>query len=301
MTNSEFLTGAKFQIGSIPITIVNDGTFMYDGGAIFGVVPRVMWERAVQNEIDSQHRITQGLNCVLLRSNGKNILLDTGVGGKPGDRDVASPIEQGNLIRSIAQQGLSPSDIDVVVNTHLHFDHCGWNTSVSSNNEELVATFPNATYYISEKEWNDALNPNERTRATYLEKNLKPIMDHIKLFDDEIKITDEVVVSPTPGHTEGHSAVFMRSGQEWGVYVGDMIQHHAQLERTAWVSGLDVLPLVSMETKKKLAAECIESEALIIFSHGTYPGVGKLTLTDEGFRKWEKEAPHVAGSSPHTH
>tara|TARA_Y100001934_G_C12230017_1_gene714942 strand:- start:160 stop:1050 length:891 start_codon:yes stop_codon:yes gene_type:complete len=296
MTTDTFLTGANFDIGSIPITVVNDGHFMYDAGAIFGVVPRVMWERNVVNTIDDQHRIPLGLNCILLRSQGKNILLDTGVGGKPGDRANATPLEHGNLISSLESQGILPEDIDIVVNTHLHFDHCGWNTSPGENEDEPLVTFPNAKYYISEKEWADATNPNERTRATYLSKNLNPIEDHVELYSDELKVTDNVILTPTPGHTEGHSAVIIKSGQEWGVYVGDMVQHQTQLERTAWVSGLDVLPLVSMDTKKRLAEECIDAEALIMFCHGPYPGVGRLKLDERGFRKWIDER-----SSDHSH
>ena len=194
MNADTFLTGANFDIGSIPITVVNDGHFMYDAGAIFGVVPRVMWERNVGNTIDDQHRIPLGLNCILLRSQGKNILLDTGVGGKPGDRANATPLEHGNLISSLETQGILPEDIDIVVNTHLHFDHCGWNTSPGENEDEPLVTFPNAKYYISEKEWADATNPNERTRATYLSKNLNPIEDHVELYSDELKITDNVIV-----------------------------------------------------------------------------------------------------------
>ena len=103
------------------------------------------------------------------------------------------------------------------------------------------------------------------------------------------------------GHTEGHSTVVIRSGQEWGVYVGDMAQHRVQLERTPWVSGLDILPLVSMETKKRLMDECIEAGALVMFCHGPYPGVGRMTRTPEGFRKWVDVEPEGEGLDLHGH
>src|SRR5690606_18034536 len=129
----------------------------------------------------------------------------------------------------------APEEIDVVVNTHLHADHCGWNTSVGSSGggagdpdsaggEVLVPTFPNARYVINSTEWEDATHPNERTRATYLSRNLDPIADRLELVEGEYQITDEVIFVPAPGHTEGHSTVVIRSGQEWGVYVGDMAQ-----------------------------------------------------------------------------
>ena len=286
-------TGARFSIGGVDLTIVNDGAFWYDAGAVFGLVPRVMWERQAP-PMDAQYRIPLGLNCLLLRSRGKTVLVETGVGGKPGDRDVATPAAEGTLLTSLAAQGVSPADIDIVVNTHLHFDHCGWNTSAEvtpDGGERLVPTFPNATYYVSAAEWEDATHPNERTRGTYFARNLEPIADRLRLLDGEHAITDELIFVPVPGHTAGHSSVVIRSGQEWGVYLGDMAQHRVQLERTAWVGSLDVLPLVSMETKRRLMDECVEAGALVMFTHGAYPGVGRMTRTPEGFRRWVDEPP----------
>ncbi len=286
-------SGARYQVGSVEFAVVNDGDYFYDAGAVFGVVPRIMWERQIEG-LDHQHRLTLGLNCLLLRSRGKTILIETGVGGKPGDRDSSSPASEGTLLTSLAAIGVQPADIDVVVNTHLHADHCGWNTSVDVSGV-LTPTFPNASYVMSATEWRDATHPNERTRATYLGRNLDPIADRLDLIEGERAITDEVIFVPVPGHTEGHSTVVIRSGQEWAVYVGDMAQHRVQLERTPWVSGLDTLPLVSLETKKRLMDECIEAGALIAFCHGAYPGVGRMTRTAEGHRKWmdvEPLAPH---------
>lgn len=292
-------SGARFEIGGVNLAVVNDGTYWFDAGAIFGVVPRVMWERQAP-PMDERYRIPLGLNCVVLRSRGKTMLIETGVGNKPGDRDAASPAEDGTLLTSLAALGVAPEDVDIVVNTHLHADHCGWNTALPEGAEAPVPTFPNATYYISGQEWEDATHPNERTRATYLARNLDPIADRLELLDGETQITDEVIFVPAPGHTEGHSTVVVRSGQEWGVYLGDLAQHRVQLERTAWVSGVDILPLVSMETKKQLMDECIEAGALIMFCHGPYPGVGRMTRTEEGYRKWVDLAPTGEGL-PHVH
>lgn len=294
--------GARYRIGGVDFAVVNDGTYYYDAGAVFGVVPRMMWER-VAPPLDERYRMPLGLNCLLLRSRGQTILIETGVGAKPGDRDAASPAEEGTLLTSLAALGVTPEEIDVVVNTHLHADHCGWNTSASVNGEGevLVPTFPNARYVINATEWEDATHPNERTRATYLARNLDPIADRLELVAGEHQITDEVIFVPVPGHTEGHSSVVIRSGQEWGVYVGDMAQHRVQLERTPWVSGLDILPLVSMETKKRLMDECIEAGALVMFCHGPYPGVGRMTRTEQGFRKWVDVAPEGEGLDLHAH
>ena len=160
-----------------------------------------------------------------------------------------------------------------------------------------MPTFTNARYIINATEWDDATHPNERTRATYLGRNLDPIADRIELITGEHRITDEVIVVPQPGHTDGHSTVVIRSGQEWGVYVGDLAQHRVQLERTPWVSGLDLVPLVSLETKKRLMDECVESDALVMLCHGPYPGVGRMTRTPEGYRKWVDVEPLGHGHS----
>ena len=290
-------SGAKFKVGAVDLTVVNDGMFWQDAGAVFGLVPRVMWER-VAPPMDERYRIPLGLNCLLLRSRGKTVLIETGVGGKPGDRDVATSADDGTLLTSLAAIGVAPADIDVVVNTHLHFDHCGWNTSVEVGGasagegaERFVPTFPNATYVINRTEWDEANHANERTRATYLSRNLDPIADRLELIDGEHAITDELIFVPAPGHTAGHSTVVIRSGQEWGVYLGDMAQHQVQLERPPWISSFDTLPLVSLETKRKLMDECIEAGALVAYTHGAYPGVGRMTRTPEGFRKWVDEPP----------
>jgi glyoxylase-like metal-dependent hydrolase (beta-lactamase superfamily II) len=282
-------TGAQYEIGAVRLTVVSDGVYYYDAGSIFGVVPRVMWER-VAPPLDEQYRMPLALNCLLVRSEGKTILIESGVGGKPGDRENASPAEDGTLLDSLAALDVAPEDIDVVVNTHLHSDHCGWNTSVvegggDTEGESLRPTFPNATYIVSSAEWRDATHPNERTRATYLERNIAPVAGHLETVDGEHKITEEVRFLPAPGHTEGHGCVVIRSGREWGLYTGDIVQHRVQFERTAWVSGLDILPMVSMETKKQLAERCIEEQALVIMTHASYPGVMRMVRNERGHRQ----------------
>ena len=293
-------SGAQYEIGAVRFTVVSDGSYYYDAGAIFGVVPRVMWER-VAPPMDERYRIPLALNCLLLRSAGKLVLIESGVGGKPGDRDNASPAEDGTLLDALAALDVTPEQIDVVVNTHLHADHCGWNTSVVAGSgsrrrggeegEALRPTFPNATYYVGSAEWHDATHPNERTRATYLERNLAPVADRLELVDGETAITEEVRFLPTPGHTAGHGSVVIRSGREWGLYTGDIVQHRVQLERTAWVSGLDLLPLRSMETKRKLVERIIDERALVMMSHAPYPGVMRMTHNERGHRQLEDVAP----------
>jgi glyoxylase-like metal-dependent hydrolase (beta-lactamase superfamily II) len=278
---------AKHRLGALDFAMLSDGQFYLDAGATFGLVPRVLWE-PFAGPLDDRHRLSLGLNSLLVRSQGKTILLETGVGDKPGGwRRQSSPVEGGTLMTELAALGVSPEEVDIVVNTHLHADHSGWNTRIV--NGQAVPTFPNAEYLIMEAEWRDAIDPNERTRATYLEENILPLEQHgrLHLIDGEYRITDEVTVVPTPGHTEGHAAVVLSSAGQTGVYIGDIAQVPVHLERTAWVSAFDVLPLVSLKTKRQLVDQAIDSGSLIISVHLPFPGLGRMTRTEAGHRKYE--------------
>lgn len=281
---------SQYRVGSIDLTILSDGVFYIDAGAAFGVVPRVVWQPFVRT-MDDQYRIPLGLNCLLLRSQGRTILIETGVGDKDGARAVSSPAAEGNLLAELAARSLRPDDLDVVINTHLHADHCGWNTRRLPD-EGLAPTFPRARYLIQRSEWEDATHPNERTRSTYLAENILPVAEAgaLDLVDGELALTSEVTVIPTPGHTGGHASVVIVSGGETAIYIGDMVQHEVQLERLAWVSAFDVLPLMSIESKKRIIERAIRERALVIAVHCPYPGVGRLTMTEDGKRRWEPAA-----------
>ncbi|MEX2238486.1 MAG: MBL fold metallo-hydrolase [Dehalococcoidia bacterium] len=278
----------RFQVGSLHFTIVSDGQFRMDAGAIFGVVPRVAWE-PLAGPLDDQHRLTFDLNCVLVRSADKTILIETGNGDKPN-----VPYEGGGkLLDSLAAEGVKPEDVDIVINSHLHADHCGWNTRVE--NDRAVPTFPRARYYIQEKEWRDAMNPNERTRATYLEDNLKPIEEsgQLVLVDGEKQVTPEIRIIPMPGHTDGHCGIILESDGQRAIYLGDLAQHRAHMERYPWIAAFDIMPLVSLETKKKIIGGALEEKTMLIVAHQPYPGVGYMRQEGK-FRKWELVADESA-------
>ena len=198
-----------------------------------------------------------------------------------------APLGEGNLLTDLAAHFGQPEDLNVVINTHLHADHCGWNTRYRDG--RLVPTFSRAEYLVQGKEWEVATHPNERTRATYLSENLLPVAEggQLQLVEGETNVTSEVTITPTPGHSEGHASVVITSGGEMAIYVGDIAQQAVQLERTAWVSAFDVLPLMSMETKKRLVEKAIRDKALLICVHLPFPGVGHITRTAEGKRKWQ--------------
>lgn len=282
---------AKHRLGNLDLAILSDGLFYMDAGATFGIVPRVMWE-PFAGELDARHRLSLALNSLLLRSQDKLILIETGVGDKAGGwRRQSSPVAQGTLLTDLQKLGIEPEEIDAVINTHLHADHCGWNTR--ADGDDVVPTFPNAAYLVMRDEWEAAIAPNERTRATYLEENLLPLQRHdrLNLVDSEYRLTDEVTIVPAPGHSAGHAHVVLASGGETGIYTGDIAQVAVQLERTAWVSAFDILPLVTMETKKAMVQQAIEDGSLLIAAHLPFPGLGRMSHNEQGHRKWQPVEP----------
>jgi glyoxylase-like metal-dependent hydrolase (beta-lactamase superfamily II) len=276
------------RLGELEFLVVSDGVMRQDAGAVFGLVPRIMWERYAGG-LDAQYRMSLGLNSLLIRAEGKHILVETGCGTKGSKAPGAvSTAESGLLTENLRAVGVLPEDVDIVVNTHLHFDHCGGNTLLVDG--RAVPAFPRARYIIQEGEWDAATHPNERTRASYLAENFEPLEDsrQVDLVSGEVELAKGVRVVPAPGHTEDHCIVELESEGEMAVCVGEMAQHPVMLERLAWVSAFDTLPLVSLETKRRMLDRAAETRALIISVHAPYPGLGRLR-TEDGKRKWQEE------------
>ena len=278
--------GARHRLGNLDLHVLSDGVYFQDAGAVFGIVPRLLWER-LDITLNDRHQMALGLNSVLLRSRGKTVLIETGVGEK--DRPLGQTERPGgtSLIDELRAAGIAPEDVDIVINTHLHADHCGWNTTKAAD-ASWQPTFPRARYLIQRGEWDAATHPNERTRATYLAENILPLeaAGVLDLIDGETAVTDEITIIPTHGHTADHASVLLASGGEKAIYIGDMIQHHVQLERAAWVSSFDVYPLEAMETKKRVVQTAIDEHHLVIAVHEPFPGLGRLTRTPDGKIKW---------------
>lgn len=277
----------RYRVGAFDIAVVSDGTMRLDGGAVFGIVPRVLWEPVVgRDRIDAEHRIPLGLNCMLVRRGEHLLLVETGLGNKLAGalREKVFPGEYGYLLERLRQLGLGPEDITAVANTHLHADHCGWNTV--RRDGELVPTFPRARYFVQRGEFEAAMNPNERTRATYLAENFEPLIrtGQLELVDGEAEIIPGVHFLPTPGHTADHASVVLSSGGETAIYTGDLVHHEVQLERPAWIAAFDVLPLLTLEAKKRLAEWALRERALLICVHAEFPGVGRLVERDGRWR-----------------
>lgn len=269
------------QFDKFKVSIASDGKFWLDGGAMFGIVPKTLWDKL--NPADELNRIELGLNCLLIQTSEKNVLIDTGVGEKLGERfkGIYRVERDSGLTRSLEKYRLKPQDIDFVINTHLHFDHCGGNTischedSVAkcsgrpwSANKNIIPTFPNAKYIIQKQEWIDATNPNERTKASYLNENFIPIDEagQLILIDGENEILPGIKAIVTNGHTRGHQSVLIESGDKKAIYLGDLIPTTSHI-KIPYIMGYDLYPLDIVEKKKEILKQAMDEHWLLIFEH----------------------------------
>lgn len=257
--------------------ILNDAACRVDGGGTFGLVPRVVWQQLLPPNEDNT--IPFALNSLLIFSEGKTILVDTGYGTKLDEkarRQVQLQRPQGDVVEQLVARGITVEEVDIIINTHLHLDHCGGNTRLQG--DKLVPTFPNAHYYVQRLEWAEAIAPNERTRATYFPENYAPLQasGQLKLIDGNTKITGQVRTAMARGHTRGHQVVILESNGETALFVADMATLHYHFQRLAWVTAYDVEPLESIETKRAWQQWAVERDALIIFQHDTQIITGKL-------------------------
>jgi glyoxylase-like metal-dependent hydrolase (beta-lactamase superfamily II) len=265
------------RFGNVELTAVSDGVFWLDGGAHFGIVPRVLWEPLIAP--DDKHRVPMGLNCLLIQSEGKYILVDTGLGSKlsPRRMDMLGLQRHKGLVGQLEKLGVSAEAVDIVINTHLHADHCGGNTTFNAHGQP-VPTFPQAQYWIQRLEWADSRYPNERTRATYLPENLLPLEEHgqLRLLAGDTPVTEEVRCIVTRGHTRAHQSVIIKSQGQTAIYLGDLAPWKENIERLAWTPAGDVEPLENIETKRAMQQSILEEKALLIFEHDPHITAGYL-------------------------
>ncbi|NLX09007.1 MAG: MBL fold metallo-hydrolase [Chloroflexi bacterium] len=273
-----------FQIGEIEIYPVSAGLVQVDGGGAFGLVPRVLWSRYLPP--DDQNRVPMTLTCLLVRAAGKTIVVDTGMGDKLPPKLVQQwglTHPRGTLLDGLARMGIQPEDVDIVINTHLHSDHCAGNTTVGPDGE-LRATFPRAEYVVQRREYEDAIRPNERTRATYVPFNYEPLYrtGQLTLLDGDTEIAPGVRAVVTPGHTPAHQVVVFESGGQHALFVADLASYAVHFERLGWMTAYDVEPLVTLETKRHWQRWALDHDALLIFQHDTQKGAGHLHADAEG-------------------
>ena len=254
------------RLGDIDIVTVSDGFFYLDGGAMFGVVPKTFWQTKAPP--DERNRIRMAMRCILLRG-ARTMLIDAGCGDKMTARqaDIYRFERDFHLSHALAAAGAAPESIDIVLATHLHFDHAGGFTERAADGA-VRPRFPRAQYVVRRGEFEDAMNPNERTKGSYFFENYKPLADHnvLQLVDEDATIMPGVRVRRTGGHTMHHQVVLIESAGKTAVFAADLLPTAAHLPEV-WIMGYDLFPLDTLNFKRAFLREAIEREYLILFEH----------------------------------
>jgi glyoxylase-like metal-dependent hydrolase (beta-lactamase superfamily II) len=270
------------RLGDFRLDVVSDGTFRLDGGAMFGVVPRVLWERVYPP--DERNRIRLGLNCLLVRTGRETVLVDTGIGDKwsERERDMYGVAHESTVPASLAELGLGVEEVDVVVCTHLHFDHAGGNTRLGDGGA-VVPTFPRARYVVQAGELATARAPHERERASYLPDNWEPLVasGQLETVEGETEIVPGVRVFPVRGHNDHTQLVSVESGGECAVYFADVLPTTRHL-RPAWLMGYDLYPVELLERKKELLARAVDEGWICVFEHDHETPLARITRDERG-------------------
>lgn len=280
------------RLGAFTLHAIDSGTQRLDGGAMFGVVPKALWEKRIP--ADERNRIPLGLRCLLVETSDALVLIETGLGNKENDKfldiyGVDNAASEGSgfpdrLQEAIAGLGFSMEDVGVVIDTHLHFDHAGGNTFRDAEGQVRVS-FPRAAYHVQGGEWEWAHRANERTSASYLPDNYEPVMaaGRMNLVDGDREIVPGVSVFRTPGHCPHHQSVLVRSQGETACFLADVIPTFSHLP-LPWIMGYDVEPLVTLESKRALLARAVEERWLLVSTHDPVTAWGYVAADGRNVR-----------------
>ncbi|HMV33077.1 MAG TPA: MBL fold metallo-hydrolase [Gemmatimonadales bacterium] len=282
-----------FQLGALRCHLLDAGALWLDGGAMFGVVARPLWTRNITP--DERNRIPLTMRCLLIEHPDGLVLVDTGLGNKEEAKflDIYGVANQGDpgptrLEDALRAAGHRPEQVRWVINTHLHFDHAGGNTTVDAPGSGGAApaprlAFPNATYIVQRNELAFARHTNERTRASYLPANFEPVAaaDRWRLLEGDGEILPGISARMTPGHIPWHQSLVLRSGGETAVFLGDVIPTHHHLP-LAWIMGYDLEPLRTLESKRALFAEAVPGGWWFIFEHDAHVAMGRAVPEGKG-------------------
>lgn len=255
----------RLALGDFELSMFSDGTYPLDGGAFFGVIPKTMWSRRV--DADDLNFVTAGLNSLLIRTGKQTVLVETGMGNKLSERMIKFYGQPAGLLQNLAEGGIAPEDIDVVINSHLHFDHCGWNT-LRDQDGKIVPTFPRAKYFAPEGEWQYARQPSERDVISYIPDNYDPLVQsgQMTLLKGGEEIVPGITVQTFPGHTAHMQGVIVKSGGKTACYISDLIPTTAHID-LAWGMGFDLYPLDTIKSKKQYYARSVPEKWLTVFTH----------------------------------
>ena len=270
------------KLGAFEIYPVTDGRFALDGGAMFGVVPKVLWERCCP--ADEMNRIPLSITALLIKAHGKHILIDTGLGAKEDAKfERMFAVERTpSLYESMKRLGVHAEDIDLVINTHLHFDHAGGNT-MKGEDGSLRPAFPKARYAVQQGEFDDATAANERTRASYRPDNFMPVTEYHQweFLHGDTELVPGVKAIVTAGHTRWHQAVKIESEGEVAFFLGDLIPTVSHLP-LPYIMGYDLFPMQTLETKRWVLDRALSERWLLLFEHDPRIRGGYIRKDEEG-------------------
>jgi glyoxylase-like metal-dependent hydrolase (beta-lactamase superfamily II) len=254
------------RFGDFEVVPLVDARFRLDGGAMFGSVPKPLWERRAP--ADARNRIALAARPLLVRTPDHTVLIDAGIGGKmgPKEADIYAIDREPGLQETLAAAGVAPGDVDVVIASHLHFDHVGGLTADDGGGP--VPAFPRAAHYVRRAEWEDATHPHERNRASYLAQDFVPIQEAglLRLIDEDAEIVPGVSVWRTGGHTMHHQMIRIESDGRVGLFVADLMPTAAHVDYP-WIMGYDLYPMDTLAYKKRLVPEAVRGEYVIFFEH----------------------------------
>ncbi len=264
---------------------IETGNFKLDGGAMFGVVPKSLWKSLYP--ADDNNLCNFSMRSLLVVDGKRKILLDTGVGNKQDEKFFKNYFLNGDvtLEKSLSEVGFTPDDITDVVLSHLHFDHCGGAIKYNSDKTKSELTFKNATYWISRKQWDWAVKPNRRERASFLKENILPIQEsgHLNFIEKDTDLFPDFSVRLYHGHTDGQLVSFIRYKHKTLVYVSDFIPSASHIP-LPYIASYDTRPLLSMQEKKEFLEEAVKNEYILFFLHDLYVECCTLKETEKGVR-----------------
>jgi len=276
------------RVGRLTVHALQAGGQRLDGGAMFGVVPKPLWERRIP--ADERNRILLGMRCLLIEHDVGLVLVDTGAGNKEQEKfyeiygienkGSTGPTALEDALRAV---GYRPEDVALVINSHLHFDHAGGNTHLDGRGE-LRVSFPDARYIVQRGEYEYATHTNERTAASYFAHNFVPLMERgcLDLVEGEPEIVPGIRLLRTPGHVPNHQGVLIDGGGERLFFLADLVPTASHLP-LPWIMGYDVEPLVTLETKRRILARALEEGWQVVFEHDAFNSFGRVARDDKGY------------------